>query len=470
MAILSQGPEVQSALVDDEKARPLDAPTPQSKLISVEDVFYLLAAIIAFGLILYLLGLSIVQQFRDAESRSAATANKAYIQGILDPLVTELAEEGTLTSAHNDRVKEVLGNTSLGKHLIGLVIWDLKGEVAFTTLEGRFEDALAGEEFHAALNGGIGIELHLENVENPGVSIPVPYFEVYVPLYGANSTTPVAIGEVYTDATAMLEEMASAEATVWWSLGGGLLGLSALAFIAMLLRSRLAHQLEVAQNLANLNKHYRERAERERIAATQSNEQLLNVLGAEIHDGPVQMLSLLMLTLGRGDEPPPKNFAMDKRDLAEHIMSDLRAISGGLILPEIRNLSLSNALRLAVTRHQKMTGDKIVADVAHLPTRVDAGLAICLYRFVQEGLRNSYKYASPGGVTVVATADDKTIDITISDQDTKADTPKSSLTKYSGLGLQGIRNRLAVYGGVISLTDNDRGGKDLHLTVELLPQ
>lgn len=470
MAILSQGNEGQSTLVDDEKARPLDAPKPQSKLIKVEDFFYLLAAIIAFGLILYLLGLSIVQQFRDAESRSAAMANRSYIQGILDPLVTELAEEGTLAAAHNERINEVLGNTSLGKHLIGLVIWDLKGEVAFTTLESRFESVLGGEEFQAALNGGLGIELHLENVENPGASIPTPYFEVYVPLYGANSTTPVAIGEVYTDATAMLEEMASAEATVWWSLGGGLLGLSALAFIAMLLRSRLAHQLEVARSLADLNRYYRERAERERIAATQSNEQLLNVLGAEIHDGPVQMLSLLMLTLGREDEPPSQNIAMNKRDLAEHIMSDLRAISGGLILPEIRNLSLSNALRLAVTRHQNMTGNTIMADVTHLPIKVDAGLAICLYRFVQEGLVNSHKYASPGGVTVVATADDKSIDITISDQDTKADAPKPSRPTNSGLGLQGIRNRLAVYGGVISLTDNDRGGKDLSLTVEFLPQ
>ncbi len=68
----------------------------------------------------------------------------------------------------------------------------------------------------------------------------------------------------------------------------------------MTLKARLAQ----AQALAEQNTELRKAADRARMDATKSNEQLLNRIGADLHDGPVQLLSLLILKLGGSLEAP----------------------------------------------------------------------------------------------------------------------------------------------------------------------
>ena len=68
-----------------------------------------------------------------------------------------------------------------------------------------------------------------------------------------------------------------------------------------------------------------------RMNASKSNENLLNSIGADIHDGPVQLLSALLL------KPHDVDLV---RQLARQVLDELREISGGLVLPELEPLPL----------------------------------------------------------------------------------------------------------------------------------
>ena len=115
------------------------------------------------------------------------------------------------------------------------------------------------------------------------------------------------------------------------------------------------------------NRRLKRVADQARISANQSNEELLNLLGAEIHDGPIQMLALLMLINDKDDATMQKSAGMSRHELTENIMLELRQISTGLILPEIKGLPLKDALLLAVSRHEELTGAKVNVAFSDLP-------------------------------------------------------------------------------------------------------
>ncbi len=78
--------------------------------------------------------------------------------------------------------------------------------------------------------------------------------------------------------------------------------------IIKLQNSRLRALAEDSRALATRNAELREVAEASRSFISLSNDRYLQRLGAEIHDGPLQTLSLLLLSLtgARGDKPAPK--------------------------------------------------------------------------------------------------------------------------------------------------------------------
>ncbi len=91
------------------------------------------------------------------------------------------------------------------------------------------------------------------------------------------------------------------------------------------------------------------------------------------------------------------------------------------------------------------------------------GIELAIYRIVQEALTNTLKHAGRGasaGVSVICAGD--TIDVEVSDTGTASAVPNPG-----GAGLDGMRERAAVYGGSLEAGGRPGGGWRVHATLGL---
>lgn len=210
--------------------------------------------------------------------------------------------------------------------------------------------------------------------------------------------------------------------------------------------------------MASQNEALRIAAERTRLDANEANEELIGRIGLDLHDGPIQLLSLLMLRLGKlKNGKASESDVAAIRDLTASVIQELRTLSTGLVLPEIGELTVEEAIRLAAERHENLTGTKVKVEFERLPQTLPLAMKICIYRIVQESLSNSFKHAGGCGqrVSVAIVAD--SIALTISDKGqglSQEDRLKWQSTK---LGLKGIRNRVQAFGGMAEVRSRPSG-------------
>jgi signal transduction histidine kinase len=78
--------------------------------------------------------------------------------------------------------------------------------------------------------------------------------------------------------------------------------------------------------------------------------------------------------------------------LTRRILTELRNISTGLVLPELGGLTPNEIIRLAVQNHEEATGTKVSRQIGDLPTNLTRAVTLCLYRIAQEGLNNAFHH------------------------------------------------------------------------------
>ncbi|WP_246267037.1 sensor histidine kinase [Nonomuraea typhae] len=86
---------------------------------------------------------------------------------------------------------------------------------------------------------------------------------------------------------------------------------------------------------------------------------------------------------------------------------------------------------------------------------VPAGIDLAAYRLVQEGLTNSLRHAGPGAEAVVTVRHEpRELDVRVEDDGRGA----AGVSARAGHGLVGIRERVALYGGILSIGPRPGGG------------
>jgi signal transduction histidine kinase len=105
-------------------------------------------------------------------------------------------------------------------------------------------------------------------------------------------------------------------------------------------------------------------------------------------------LRLSDLVTPRPDVSPATRDALTKiLDLVGSILDEVLNLSAGLVLPELEHTTVDEALQLATKRYLEITGrDTALIGSVGMDLRIP-DLSICLYRFVLEGLMNSYRHA-----------------------------------------------------------------------------
>jgi signal transduction histidine kinase len=93
-----------------------------------------------------------------------------------------------------------------------------------------------------------------------------------------------------------------------------------------------------------------------------------------------------------------------------------------------------------------------------------AGVDLCAYRIVQEGLTNALKHAGPAHAEVVLRYAPRALDVEVRDDGRG---PARANGDGAGHGLIGMRERVALYGGALQTGARDGGGFAIHAHLPL---
>ncbi len=183
----------------------------------------------------------------------------------------------------------------------------------------------------------------------------------------------------------------------------------------------------------------------------------------ELHDETLQGLGGLRVLLSaarRGADLGRAHEAMG--EAVEHIereIANLRAIITELRPAALDELGLQTALEALLDRHREHSGFEVDAALAlrnpdNGDARLDEELETAVYRLVQEALTNVAKHARAERVRVAVEEAGGELRIEVHDDGAGFDPARAS----DGFGLAGMRERVSLAGGTLSIESSDAQG------------
>lgn len=207
-------------------------------------------------------------------------------------------------------------------------------------------------------------------------------------------------------------------------------------------------------------------------AAEEAGDRERSAIAADLHDGPVQKLTamLLHLDLQRSLVPGGAAVAVDGldrvADTAHAAVRELRAVMAGLWPPALHDSpSIDAAIRSLAEQAAADGGVRTTVDVGSLPALPPAR-ALVLYRVAQEALTNVTRHARASVVSVRLGTGDDAVELAITDDgcgfDVGSDAERTADGHY---GLAGMRRRAELAGGQLEVTSHPGRGTTLRLTL-----
>ena len=117
-----------------------------------------------------------------------------------------------------------------------------------------------------------------------------------------------------------------------------------------------------------------------------------------------------------------------------------------------------------LVEHVQRAGLPVSLAVEGERVQLPAGVDLCAYRVVQEGLTNALKHAGPARADVVLRYGPAALDIEVSDDGRG---PASANGSSPGHGLIGMRERVALYDGTVDTGPRPGGGFRVHAQLPL---
>lgn len=423
---------------------------------------FTIAAALVVGLSMVMLGYWVERRIRTGWEQGMAEIGAHYLQAFLAPYVLDLEHTGTLSEGSKDRIKAQVMESPLGQRVTMIKIWSRTGKLIYSTGKAREDAQLQPSQIDRLLRGQVVVSPHNGDSHGDEES-GQRSLETYAPIYKPGTNTILGFGEFYEVSFSLDREIQQLRYATWFLilnvaiLIGFLLYLTIrhASHIISSQQSQLEANLARASALAKRNNMLRRAADQARLNAAVSNESYLARIGADLHDGPIQMLSLLILRLP--DEPPELKAQLEQ--LLQQTLAELRDLSAGLVLPEIRDLSPSDTIEAAIKRHEQQTGTIVARALVDLPDQMPEAIRLCAFRVVQEALMNAYKHAHGHNQRVETRFSAETLDIMISDSGPVGDAPQSGASQQrSPLGLKGLESRVKALRGSLTVMAQPQGG------------
>lgn len=424
---------------------------------------FMLAMSIIVILLMSVLTLWTTARVERAVLAGAGGAGALYLQTFVAPLIEENdVKSGTVSPLLASRLNTLLGTGPLGQHVRTIKIWRPDGSLFYSTNGQTIDNPSVFEELKAALAGEIvvsqtEVDKHSSALDDKNGLL----IEVYAPLFRAHTGKTLLVGEFYQEPDYLIGELRSVRHGTMLIVASITLPMLGMLYLIVLAASRLIarQQKAIETNLRNAmdlwaqNSDLRMAADYARLEAGKLNEKILDQIGSDLHDGPVQVLTLINLRLSdilaHGSGGGKKEDADLQRllDFVSNVLNDLRKISSGLALPELDALSLKQTIELAVARYSDLTAfpvelDGTIGEHIHKPH-----LNVCVYRFIQEGLMNAFRHAPGNRQAVRYRIQDCKLTIFVADVGRYVSLPDAKDAARIKLGKTSQRRRISAFGG-----------------------
>lgn len=414
--------------------------------------------------------------------KEATTTTALYMDSFIAPNLQELSQSDSITPEHFEALNNLFSENNLGQQTVTVKVWNSDYRVIYSN-----NPLLVGKVFPAtddlvaawggAVTGEISSLQEAENIEERRASYS-QLIEIYSPVRLNDTNKMIAVVEFYQTAGPLEDKIIAAQRRSWL-----IVGMTMTAIYLLLVgfvqwanntieqqESVLKNQVTQLTQLLSQNSELNKRVRRAAANTTALNESLLRRISAELHDGPVQEISLALLRL---------DSAMSENEICRLVrnskcsdnlpiiqtalqtaLQEMRAIAASLGLPQLDNPSLPEILARVVRSHEKRTGTKVTLIMGDLPEQTSLPIKITVYRLIQEGLNNAYRHAGGAGQEVRVNYKSNQIQVEVSDQGPGFDI-KPSIEWDEQLGLAGIRERVESLGGLFTIESKTNEGTKL---------
>lgn len=186
-------------------------------------------------------------------------------------------------------------------------------------------------------------------------------------------------------------------------------------------------------------------------------------IARELHDSVGQYLAGLKINLNQlqtGGRIDALTLLRETVALTDCAIREVRTISHLLHPPLLEELGFLSAARWYVDEYGKRGQIKVSLHVDEPIARLPREVEIALFRVLQESLTNVYRHAEAESVDVRIVCRDGHVTLTVADNGTGI--PQEVLARFrggaaSGIGLAGMRERLAEFGGKIRVESSSGG-------------
>ncbi len=449
------------------------------KRLTLPGQFLLAGALVMIAAML-IVGFWVSSRIEQAVVQNSATSAALFMESFVSPLSQDLARSDTLSGPAERALTEIFEGTSLGERVVSYKIWKSGGLVVHAS-----DKELIGQVFEPsddlklAWSGRIAASYeNLNDLEDQAeAALGIPLLEVYSPIREVWTGQVIAVAEFYERADALDMDISDARRKSWLVVGSTFLASGLLLFGIVQTggrtirdqRKQLEKQLEETRAVSQQNLALRKRVVSASSRATAQTERTIRRIGSDLHDGPAQYLALAALRLdGALPDKDAKNpDALEVRKSLDKALSEIRAISRGLALPDLDALDLKTLVTRAVDDHEHQTDMRISLSFDGEDSfPLDYTQKICVYRFLQETLSNAARHAGVGEATVKVEINPSAISVSVQDQGPGFD-PETALKVRSdgGQGLLGLIDRAHSIGGNLTITSKQGKGTTICLTL-----
>jgi signal transduction histidine kinase len=243
-----------------------------------------------------------------------------------------------------------------------------------------------------------------------------------------------------------------------WMWEAGLVIILCLSLLALFLRLKRAKNRQAGLSGMLINAQERERSR----------------LASEIHDDFSQRLALLALGLENAEEAISTSPAEGIRQVhtllnsASEIGADLHTLSHRLHSSTLQALGLVAGVRALCKEYVVQHGIEVDFLSDNVPRSVDPDVALCVFRIVQEGLRNLKKHSGATRAQVRLRGTHNKLFIFVVDEGIGFDVRE--LRKREGLGIRSMEERVSLLNGRFEIHSAPGKGARIEAWVALQPK
>jgi signal transduction histidine kinase len=381
-----------------------------------------------------------------------------YVDSVVSPNLQTLARDDRwLTAPDTAALNRLVSTTRLGQGVVLFKIWSLDGRVLYSA-----DQSLVGQTFpvEAGLEKAVRGEVtaDISNLSAPENTDERQNYrrlvEVYAPVRLESDGRVIAVNEFYLLPDALDADVRDAQLRSWAVVAAiGLLTYLLLGGIVKRGSNMIRRQQRELQRRLDQNLQLHERLRQAAGRTTALNEQALRRISADLHDGPGQALALALLRLDALQAPCEDSgtCGRTKSDFAtvhaavRDALADLRAISAGLRLPELEQLSVADVAERAIEDHQRRSGVTVQRQLQQLPEQAPLPIKIALLRTLQEALSNATRHGEGKDILVDLTCRSETLWLTVSDRGPGFEARAAE--RQGHLGIAGMRERAELLSG-----------------------